>query len=216
MRGLFISIEGPEGAGKTTQTNLLCEWFAAQGLEVLYTREPGDGCVGGQIRKIILDPANCALTAKAEAMLYAADRAQHVERVLLPALKAGKVVLCDRYVDSHIAYQGYGRGLDLEFLRELNRMATGGLMPHLTVLLRLSPEEGLARLIKHRHKDRMEQEEIEFHHRLCAGYDAIAAANPKRVCVIDAKASIIEVRKAVVHTVAGLLMQAGYEVDINR
>ena len=215
MRGLFITVEGPEGAGKTTQTNLLGEWLQSQGADVLYTREPGDGCIGAQIRQIILNPNNCALTAKAEAILYAADRAQHVEQVLLPALAAGKVVLCDRYVDSHIAYQGYGRGIDLAFLKDLNQMATGGLMPALTLLLRLSPEVGLERVIKHRDKDRIELEEIEFHKRLSAGYDALAKANPKRFYVVDAAKPIIEVREQIISAVGGLLLQAGYEVNLN-
>lgn len=215
MRGLFITIEGPEGAGKTTQANLLGEWLQSQGIDVLYTREPGDGCIGNQIRQIILNPDNCALTSKAEAMLYAADRAQHVEQVLLPALAAGKVVLCDRYVDSHIAYQGYGRGLNLDFLKELNQMATGGLMPTLTLFLRLSPQEGLERVIKHRNKDRMELEEIEFHKRLSAGYDAIAAANTERFYIVDASKSIIEIREQIISAVGGILLQAGYEVNLN-
>ena len=214
MRGLFITIEGPEGAGKTTQANLLMEWLQSQGIPTLYTREPGDGVIGAQIRQIILNPENADLTARAEALLYAADRAQHVERVLLPALQEGKVVLCDRYVDSHMAYQGYGRGLDTEFLRELNHMATGGLMPAFTLLLRLSPEEGLERVIKHRNKDRMELQEIEFHERLVAGYDAIAEANPKRVYVVDAAQPIIEVREQIIRAMGSFLLQAGYDVNV--
>lgn len=212
-RGLFLTLEGPEGAGKTTQAAMLTEWLLSFGLPVLLTREPGDGPIGAQIRKIILDPANIELTAKAEAMLYAADRAQHVEKVIRPALADGVIVVCDRYVDSNLAYQGYGRGLDLQFLAEINAMATGGLMPDFTLLLTLPPEVGLARvsarLEGNETVDRMEQEALAFHQRLQAGYAAIAAANPQRVQMIDANREVGPVGDDIREVVSPLLISRG-------
>ena len=186
MTGLFITLEGPEGAGKSTQMPLLCEWLEAQGHEVVCTRNPGGTQIGRQIRQILLDPENRALVPMAELMLYAADRAQHVQEVVRPALSAGKVVICDRFSDSTLAYQGHGRGLDTTLLRALNEMATEGLRPDLTLLLDLSSEAGLARVQRYRQTDRLEEEAIAFHHRLREGYLALAAEEPERIVVIDA------------------------------
>lgn len=186
MTGLFITLEGPEGAGKSTQMPLLCEWLEAQGHEVVCTRNPGGTQIGRQIRQILLDPENRALVPMAELMLYAADRAQHVQEVVRPALASGKVVICDRFSDSTLAYQGYGRGLDTTLLRALNEMATEGLRPDLTLLLDLASEAGLARVQRYRQTDRLEEEAIAFHHRLRDGYLALAAEEPERIVVIDA------------------------------
>ncbi len=220
--GLFISMEGPEGAGKSTQAAMLAEWLLTKGIPVLLTREPGDGAIGAQIRRIILDPQNKALTAKAEAMLYAADRAQHVECVLQPALKQGVVVVCDRYVDSNIAYQGYGRGIDLGFLKEINEMATIGLMPDVTILLDLAPEVGLQR-VKEREAaiagkkatdiDRIEQETLAFHQRLCQGYHEIAAQEPARVQVVDASMRTGAIKEEIRKIVSSKLMQHGFLLE---
>jgi dTMP kinase len=193
LPGFFISLEGPEGAGKSTQAELLAENLKKAGLQVILTKEPGEGNIGGQIRRLILDPENTELKPKAEAMLYAADRAQHVESLLLPALAAGKIVICDRYVDSNLAYQGYGRGMDLDFLLEINQMATEGLMPELTVFLDLAPEAGLKRALKRSGADRMEQEKLDFHQRLYQGYKELAAKNPERIAVIKADQSQEEI-----------------------
>ena len=186
MKGLFITLEGPEGAGKSTQLPRLCTWLEGQGRPVVATRNPGGTAIGRQIRQVLLDPANKAMVPMAELMLYAADRAQHVEEVVRPALASGAVVLCDRFGDSTLAYQGYGRGLDLTLLRALNEMASGGLRPDLTLLLDLPSEVGLARVAASRAIDRLEDEAIAFHHRLREGYRALAAEEPDRFVVVDA------------------------------
>ena len=179
MTGVFITLEGPEGAGKTTQLTALAEWLSELGLDVMQTREPG----AGAIRALLLEQREAAVCPMAEALLMAADRAQHVDELVHPALAAGKLVLCDRYIDSHIAYQGYGRGLDVGFLRYLNEQAAG-LQPDMTLLLLLPPELGLARAGGRGAADRMEEETLAFHQRVTAGYAAIAAAEPERVRVL--------------------------------
>lgn len=225
-KGLFITVEGSEGAGKSTQTAMLAEWLLHMGLNVITTREPGEGKIGSEIRKIILNPQNKEIAAKTEAFLYAADRAQHVEKMLKPALNSGAVVICDRYVDSHIAYQGYGRGLNLNFLRELNQMATGGLMPDLTILLSLDAETGLERVRARENfaagnkggavnTDRIEQEQIEFHHRLCKGYAEIAKAEPNRVKVINANGNMNDINYEIRKIISGLLLVRGLMNDTN-
>ena len=171
-KGLFITIEGPDGAGKTTQIQGLTAFLQEQEIPFLCTREPGGDEIGQKIRQLLLDPANKTISPRAEAFLYAADRAQHVENVIQPALDQGRWVLCDRFVASQIAYQGYGRGLDiLEFLLPLNLLATGGLQPDLTFLILVDAAEGLARVVKNREAtlERMEQEKIDFHQRVCVG-----------------------------------------------
>ena len=169
------------------------------------TKNPGGTIVGAQIRKILLDPANAELVSLAELLLYAADRAQHVEEVVKPALAQGSVVLCDRYIDSTIAYQGYGRGLDLDRLRQLNELATGGLKPDLTLLLDLDVAAGLARVAASRPIDRLENEAIAFHERIRAGYRALAAAEPARFVVVDAAQPPERVQQALRSAVASRL-----------
>lgn len=202
MKGLFITLEGPEGAGKSTQIKRLCDWLEAGGHAVLCTRNPGGTAIGQQIRQVLLDPANKAMVPMAELMLYAADRAQHVQEIVMPALATGTIVVCDRFGDSTLAYQGYGRGLDLTLLRALNEMATGGLRPDLTLLLDLPSEVGLERVAKARAIDRLEDEAIAFHHRLRDGYLALAAAEPDRFAITDATASPDAVHAALVAAVA--------------
>lgn len=208
MAGIFITLEGPEGAGKTTQIAALAEWLRGFGLDVVVTREPGAGELGRQIRALLLEQREAAISPMAEALLMAADRAQHVEELVRPALLAGKVVLCDRYIDSHIAYQGYGRGLDVDFLRLLNDRAAG-VWPDMTLLLMLSPEVGLARAGGRGAADRMEAEALGFHERVAAGYQAIAAAEPERVRVIDAGAAVERVQQDIRVEVAELLRRRG-------
>lgn len=183
---MFITLEGPEGAGKSTQLPQLASWLERAQKPVYTTKNPGGTPIGGQIRKILLEPANAAMVPLAELLLYAADRAQHVEEVVRPALEQGTIVLCDRYIDSTLAYQGFGRGLDHALIAQLNELATGGLKPDLTLLLDLPVEQGLARVAASRKVDRLETEAIAFHHRLRDGYLVLAERERERFVVIDA------------------------------
>ncbi|MEV6160098.1 dTMP kinase [Nonomuraea sp. NPDC052129] len=181
--GLFVAFEGGEGSGKTTQSRLLAIWLRDQGFDVVQTREPGSTKVGMRLRAILLDAAERGLSARAEALLYAADRAEHVEKVIRPALYRGSLVISDRYVDSSLAYQGAGRALDPEDVSKVNAWATGGLVPHLTVLIDTPPQVGLTRLGGA--ADRIESEPLEFHERVRKEFRALAAADPDRYLVVD-------------------------------
>ncbi len=184
---MFITLEGPEGAGKTTQLRPLADFLRGCGYVVVTTREPGGTAIGDQIRHVLHDTTNVAMSPTAEVLLYAASRAQLVAEVIQPALAAGRVVLCDRYADSTMAYQGYGRGLDRDALATLTAIATGGLRPDLTLLLDLDVERGLARRRDEGEEmNRLDLEAIEFHRRVRAGYLALAAAEPARWQIIDA------------------------------
>jgi dTMP kinase len=181
-RGVFVAFEGGEGAGKSTQARLLDEWLRAQGYDVLLTHEPGDSAVGAKLRQILLDPSTGALDHRAEALLYAADKAEHVEKVVRPALARGAVVITDRYVDSMLAYQGVGRELGDDVERTA-RWATGELRPHLTVVLDVDPGLGLGRFDT---QDRIEAESHAFHHRVRESFLALANADPDHYLVVDA------------------------------
>lgn len=187
MKGYFISVEGGDGSGKSTQIKKIEAYLRERGQEVLLTREPGGTPMAEKIRELILDPANKALTGRAEMLLYAASRAQHVEEKILPALAAGKTVLSDRFTDSSIAYQAYGRGLG-DVVAEVNRIATGGKQPDLTIFLNIAPVVGMAR--KGRQDghtlDRLEQEKAAFHEKVYEGYLALAKENSARIANIDA------------------------------
>ncbi len=189
---MFVTFEGPEGAGKSTILKLAAEALRAQGREVVTTREPGDGPLGPQIRQLILHGE--AMDPRTELFLFLADRAQHTESLIKPALEAGKTVLCDRYADSTVVYQGVARGLGREFLQELNSFATGGLKPDLTILFDLDPEIGLAR---QEGKDRLDSEPLEFHRRVRAGFLEVAAEEPDRWRIVDASRSKEEVLASV-------------------
>ena len=193
-RGVFVCFEGGEGAGKSTQARLLREWLEADGYAVLLTFEPGDTAVGKDIRRIVLDPATGHLADRTEALLYAADKAEHVEKVVCPALEQGQVVITDRYVDTSLAYQGAARGLRVEELEPVLRWATGGLRPHLTVVLDVDPVAGLGRF---EGRDRIEAESVEFHQRARAGFLDLAAADPDHYVVLDARAPVEEIAEAV-------------------
>jgi dTMP kinase len=184
---MFITLEGPDGSGKTTQAELLAEWLTGEGHEVVVTREPGGTEIGEQIRAVLHDPDNRAMKAQAEILLYAADRAQHAWQLIRPRLNEGKIVISDRYTDSTLAYQGYGRGLDLEILRRTNDFATGALTPDLTLYLDLPAEEGLKRRQSGGGEwNRLDAEAIEFHRRVRGGYLELAKKDPGRWVVIDA------------------------------
>ena len=186
---MFIAFEGGEGAGKSTQVRGLTERLTAEGHVVRATREPGGTPSGAAIRGIVLDHAHAALSARAEALLYAADRAQHVHEVIRPALDAGEVVLTDRFVDSSLAYQGAGRAIPLDDVRKLSAWATEGLRPDLTVLLDLPPEDGLARARGRATADRLEAESLDFHKRVRQTFLALAGADAARYLVLDARRS---------------------------
>ncbi|MEY8369519.1 dTMP kinase [Anaerovoracaceae bacterium 42-11] len=183
-RGLFITLEGPDGSGKSTQIEFLKAYFQERNLPCVFTREPGGTAIGEKLRNIILDKENQEMCDMAEALLYAAARAQHVQQLIRPALEAGKIVVCDRFIDSSIAYQGYGRNLG-DVVRIINELAVDGCMPDVTFLMELSPEIGKSR-ISEDNQDRLEQEKLEFHDKVYAGYKEIAKFYPSRFVEIDA------------------------------
>ncbi len=202
-RGLFITLEGPDGSGKSTQIEYLREYFHDKGIETILTREPGGTEIGEKLREIILDKANSDMCDMAEALLYAASRAQHVSQLIKPALEAGKVVVCDRFIDSSIAYQGYGRELG-DAVRVINEFAVDGCMPDITFLLELSPEIGKSR-IKSDVQDRLEQEKIEFHNRVYAGYREIAKFYPQRFVEIDAGRDKLSIKRDILACIEEIL-----------
>jgi dTMP kinase len=193
--GKLITFEGPDGAGKTTQVNLTAAALKAAGYSVLVTREPGGTRLSEAVRGLLLDPSFREMTPAAEALLYAGARAQLVREVMIPALAAGQVVLCDRFVDSSLAYQGYGRGLDLNLLRAINAFALNSLGSFYTILFDLEPEQGLLRSRGGRAGDRLEQEDISFHRRVREGYRALARAGPARIKVVEARGTPEEVQQ---------------------
>lgn len=201
---MFITLEGIEGSGKSTAMKALVAHFEAQGRTVTVTREPGGSRLGTTLRALLLDLANTDITKEAELFLYLADRAQHVAQVIKPALAQGHVVISDRYADSTVVYQGYGRGLDPILLRQLNDVAVAGLWPDLTLLFDLEPELGLNRALArniregmHTAEGRFEAESLAFHTRIREGYLTWAALNPQRYRIIDASATMEDVAAAV-------------------
>ncbi len=194
MAGFFLTFEGVEGGGKTTQVTLLAEALRAQGRAVLITREPGGTQVGQVLRRILLEPAATPLASEAELLLMLADRAQHVHEVILPGLRADKVIISDRFLDSTIAYQGHGRGIPLDLLTRFNTFVCGECMPALTLILDLPVTAGLQRANKRRggveKTDTFEAEATDFHERVRAGFLAVANAQPERVCLINAARSV--------------------------
>ncbi|HNI70743.1 MAG TPA: dTMP kinase [Marmoricola sp.] len=181
--GLFVCFEGGDGAGKSTQSQLLGRWLESRGRTVVLTRQPGGTPAGQRMREILLDPATGDLSARAEMLLYAADKAEHVDHVVLPALQRGEVVITDRFVDSTLAYQGAGRELPPAEMEYIARWATHDLRPHLTVLLDQEPGQGLDRFAE---KDRIEGESVQFHQRVREHYLSLAAADPDHYLVLDA------------------------------
>lgn len=202
-RGMFITFEGIEGCGKSTQVDLLRKHLTALGHEVLVTREPGGSPIGEKVRDILLDPGNSGMTALTELLLYEASRAQHVADVIRPALEAGVTVISDRFYDASTAYQGHARGLGADTVIELNLVATGGLKPDLTIVLDLPASEGLRRL--GRDLDRIESEAIDFHEKVRNGYIELARKDPDRVKVVDSSGTIEETASEVVKIVEDLL-----------
>jgi dTMP kinase len=207
--GCFVALEGGEGAGKSTQAQRLRAWLEAAGHEVVLTHEPGDTEVGRQLRGIVLDPATGDISPRTETLLYAADKAEHVERVVLPALARGSVVVTDRYVDSTIAYQGDGRDLSVEEVEAVARWATRDVRPDLTVLLDLAPGEGLTRFTG---RDRIESESVEFHERVRASFRRLAEADAERYLVVDAAQTPDEIEEQIRGRLSPLLERLAGEV----
>lgn len=198
--GLFVAFEGGEGAGKSTQAQLLAE--ALSDREVVLTREPGGTPAGQRIREILLDPNTGDLDHRAEALLYAADKSEHLRAVIVPALERGAVVITDRYVDSTLAYQGAGRDLDVNDLEWIVRWATNDLRPHLTVLLDVAPSEGLGRFEE---RDRIEAEGADFHARVRDGFLALAAKDPEHYLVLDARQDRADLADTILQRMKSLL-----------
>ncbi|MBP5467946.1 MAG: dTMP kinase [Candidatus Riflebacteria bacterium] len=199
----FITFEGPEGSGKSTQIKLLQKFFNDKGLETLVTREPGGTKPGDSIREVLIDKSSGNLEAETELFLMLAQRCEHLRKVITPALNAGKVVLCDRYFDSSVAYQGYGRGLGADKVRKAHENFLGDFLPSLTVLLQISPVEGLKRANHGGTKqlDRMESEKLDFHERVYNGYNQMAEAEPNRFIKVDAVGEPNTISKRIIEAI---------------
>ena len=203
--GVFVCFEGGEGSGKSTQSRLLAKALTADGYTVLLTFEPGDTPVGQELRRIVLSPETGDLSPRTESLLYAADKAEHVDTVVDPALARGEVVITDRYVDSALAYQGAGREIDVAEVERVARWATADLRPHLTVVLDLEPSAGLERFEE---RDRIEGESPDFHQRVREAFLQMASADPEHYLVLDARAPVEEIAARVFDAVTPLLGQA--------
>jgi len=207
VAGVFITFEGPEGAGKSTQIRLLAQQLEAQGFQVVVTREPGGTAIGERIRTILLDRGSAAMVPETETLLLSAARAQHVHEVILPALEHEQVVLCDRFVESTLAYQGGGRGLSFEALRAVQVFAVGSLRPDLRILLDIEVERGLARRMGDAGSvNRMDEEGIAFHRRVRQAYRDLASEEPEGWRVIDADRPVAEIANEVRDTVRNILI----------
>jgi len=198
---LFVTLEGPDGGGKSTQARQLVDYLQGRGLNVLLTREPGGTPIGDQIRRTLMDLGNTGMNPRTEILLFSASRAQIVHQVIRPHLESGGIVVCDRFYDSTLAYQGYGHGLDLQALQTITAFATGGLRPDLTLLLDLPAEDGLRRRKRGGQWNRLDAYDLAFHQRVRQGYFALAAAEPKRWVRLDATQPVdavqAEMRQAV-------------------
>ena len=200
MRGIFITIEGPDGSGKTTALQQVVPRLQQEmNRKVVATREPGGSPIAEKIRSLILDPSHTDMDSRTEALLYAASRRQHLIEKVLPVLESGDVIFCDRFVDSSIAYQGYARGIGEEGIREINQFATGGLEPDVTLYIDVPAEVGIQRIhanLDEREYNRLDQEKLDFHEKVRAGYQQLAKANPERIVVVDGTMSREEVAEA--------------------
>ncbi|MFP4500621.1 MAG: dTMP kinase [Candidatus Hydrogenedentota bacterium] len=209
MQGCFITFEGVEGSGKSTQIALLREWLESRGYPVTATREPGGSPVAEGVRNILLDPAMKGMAPAAELLLYTAARADHVANVVRPALDNGRIVLCDRYVDSTIAYQGHARGLGESTIRRLHALGVGNLWPVRTFLLDLAAETGLERVRGRGRSDRLEQETLTFHARVRTAFLALGNAEPQRITIVDGTMAVDAIATAIRRDVANLLEGCG-------
>ena len=214
MSGFFLSFEGIDGTGKTTQARLLSDRLAGEGHEVVLTFEPGGTVIGSRIREILLLPEHGEMSAITELLLYNAARAQHLAEKIVPAIKEGKIIITDRFSDSTIAYQCYGRGIDRSLIMSLDRLATGGLLPELTILFDLDVAQGLLRNKGANKTDRLELEDIAFHRRVREGYLEIAKAAPDRISVVDASLPEAEVHAKVLEIVKKRLEVRGQRSEV--
>ncbi len=205
MKGIFVSFEGIEGTGKSTQARLLSEYLTGKGLRVIKTEEPGGTRISLKIREILLSLDSRGMDHVTELLLYNASRSQHIKEVIMPALERGDVVITDRFSDSTVAYQGYGRDIDLKLIDSLDKISTGGLKPDITILLDIDVETGLRRNKEINKNDRLEQEDIVFHQKVRSGFIKIAEREPERVKMIDCFDGIDAVHKKVVDMVKGFL-----------
>lgn len=215
MEGLLVSLEGPEGSGKTTQAKLLSEYLSNKGYNIILTHEPGGTSLGEKLREILLAPQGDDPSSWCEYFLYLADRAHHVEKVIRPALKEGKIIICDRFIDATTAYQGYGRGLDLDLIKELNLLTAQEILPDLTIILDIDPKVGLRKAIERKIElgledgDRLEQRGLNFHCRVREGYHKIAQEDPARVKLIWVDGSIEVIQARIIAYVDELLESKG-------
>lgn len=207
MKGLFISFEGVDGCGKSTQLRFLGEYLKEKGYSLLFTREPGGCVIAEKIRNLLLDVQNAEMDAKTEALLYAAARAQHVAQVIRPAVDAGKIVLCDRFIDSSLAYQGVGRGLGIGNIFDINCFATGGIMPDKTFFLDYPPDLAFSRMSKRREHDRLELEALHFHQTLYKGFIELSSLYPDRVIRVDARGTKFETSDKIKAIMDGILKE---------
>ena len=210
LKGIFITLEGGEGCGKTTHVRLLKEYLSSQGFNVLTTHEPGGTEIGGRIREVLLDPSLVGMVPLAELLLYLASRAQNIEETILPALKRGEIVLCDRFSDSTFAYQSCARGIRRAWVEGFNRIVTCGLRPSLTILLDCPPEIGLRRVrnqFRVRNLDRFEVEALNFHRRVSKAFRALASKEAGRIKVVDARGSVENIQKDIRRIVDAFLQR---------
>ncbi|MBT2668232.1 dTMP kinase [Bacillus sp. ISL-4] len=210
-RGIFITMEGPEGAGKTTITQMLGKALQQEGYQVLLTREPGGVPISEQIREVILNKDNTAMDSRTEALLYAAARRQHLVEVVMPELERGGIVLCDRFIDSSLAYQGHARGLDIEEVYNINKFAIGDMMPDATLFFDIDPEEGLRRIQSNgeREVNRLDLEALDFHKKVREGYQFIINRWKDRFIIVDAGRTIDEVLEETKASLLKFLAKAG-------
>jgi dTMP kinase len=205
MKGTFISFEGIEGTGKSTQAKLLYTYLREKGADVILTEEPGGTQISVKIREVLLSVEHKEMSPLTELLLYNASRAQHIQEVIMPALDRGAFVITDRFTDSTLAYQGYGRGLDLQLIDSIDLIATGRLKPDITLLLDLDVQTGLKRNRGINKTDRLELEDVPFHERVRNGYHMLAAKEPTRIKLISVTAGIDEIHKSIIHIISGVL-----------
>ena len=206
-KGIFITFEGPDGSGKTTISTYVCEQLTAMGYPVIYSREPGGIDIAEQIRNVVLDPRNTAMDPKTEALLYTASRRQHFVEKIKPALENNEIVICDRFVESSLAYQGCGRQIGIDEVYQLNQFAIEGWLPDMTLFLDVSPEVGLKRLETRAFKDRLDQETSDFHKRVYEGYQEVLRRYRDRMCVLDASRGEQEVKEEALRIVLERIKQ---------